>query len=150
MFYHSMSPDIQECKYQIILLHGCSPVNVLHIFRTPFFKNTSGWLLLSNVSFRISTGKLFETKAYLVLKFEIYFSVSHKFNSPNSKGTIKLSFPVIASILKWFSNSLKKGSAWWNYLTVFETLMDSLIPSKSCPLSLIWVFIKNIQLLEIY
>ena len=23
-----------------------SPVNLLHIFRTPFIKNTSGWLLL--------------------------------------------------------------------------------------------------------
>ena len=26
--------------------HGRSPVNLLHIFRTPFLKNTSGWLLL--------------------------------------------------------------------------------------------------------
>ena len=26
--------------------HGCFPVNLLHIFRTPFPKNTSGWLLL--------------------------------------------------------------------------------------------------------
>ena len=25
---------------------GCSPVNLLHIFSTPFIKNTSGWLLL--------------------------------------------------------------------------------------------------------
>ena len=31
---------------EIILWHGCSPVNVLHIFRTPFPRNTSGWLLL--------------------------------------------------------------------------------------------------------
>ena len=28
------------------LRHACSPVNLLHIFRTPFPKNTSGWLLL--------------------------------------------------------------------------------------------------------
>ena len=27
------------------LQHGCSPVHLLHIFRTPFTKNTSGWLL---------------------------------------------------------------------------------------------------------
>ena len=31
---------------EIALRHGCSPVNVLHIFRTPFQQNTSEWLLL--------------------------------------------------------------------------------------------------------
>ena len=31
---------------EITLWHACSPVNLLHIFRTPFSKNTSGWLLL--------------------------------------------------------------------------------------------------------
>ena len=31
---------------QIPVRHWCSPVNLLHIFRTPFPKNTSGWLLL--------------------------------------------------------------------------------------------------------
>ena len=30
----------------ITFRHGCSPVNLLHVFRTPFFKNTSGRLLL--------------------------------------------------------------------------------------------------------
>ena len=33
------------------LQHGGSPVNLLHIFRTPFPKNTSGWLLLVYVDF---------------------------------------------------------------------------------------------------
>ena len=32
---------------EIALQHGCSPVNLLHIFRTPFSKSTSGWLLHS-------------------------------------------------------------------------------------------------------
>ena len=27
---------------EIALRHGCSPVNLLHIFRTPFPKNTTG------------------------------------------------------------------------------------------------------------
>ena len=31
---------------EITLRHGCSSVNLLHIFRAPFLKNTSGWLLL--------------------------------------------------------------------------------------------------------
>ena len=35
------------CNFiEIALRHGCSPVNLLHIFRTPFPKNTSGGLLL--------------------------------------------------------------------------------------------------------
>ena len=29
-----------------VALHGCSTVNLLHIFRTPFPRNTSGGLLL--------------------------------------------------------------------------------------------------------
>ena len=39
-----------KCKVQsnfieITLWHGCSPINLLHISRTPFPKNTSGGLL---------------------------------------------------------------------------------------------------------
>ena len=38
--------NLNKVARQKSLRHGCSPVNLLHIFRTPFFKNTSGWLLL--------------------------------------------------------------------------------------------------------
>ena len=31
---------------EITRWHGCSPVGLLHIFRAPFPRNTSGWLLL--------------------------------------------------------------------------------------------------------
>ena len=37
---------LQSNFIEITLRHGCSPVNLLHIFRTPFLKNTSGPLLL--------------------------------------------------------------------------------------------------------
>ena len=33
-------------QLEIRLRHGCSPVSLLHIFRTPFSKNTCGGLLL--------------------------------------------------------------------------------------------------------
>ena len=32
--------------FEILLRHGCSPVNLLHIFKTTFTKNTSERLLL--------------------------------------------------------------------------------------------------------
>ena len=45
----SITPDNHYAKsdfIKITLRHRCSPVNLLHIFRTPFSKNTSGGLLL--------------------------------------------------------------------------------------------------------
>ena len=36
------------CNFiEITLRYGCSPVNVMHIFRTPFPKNTSGRLVMN-------------------------------------------------------------------------------------------------------
>ena len=40
-----ISVKLQSNFIEITLCHGCSPGNLLHIFRTPFSKNTSGWLL---------------------------------------------------------------------------------------------------------
>ena len=36
--------DFNKVALQITLRHGRSPVNLLHIFRTPFSVNTSEWL----------------------------------------------------------------------------------------------------------
>ena len=44
-------PKLQSNFIEIALRHGCSPVNLLHIFRTPFHENTSAWLLLLGPSF---------------------------------------------------------------------------------------------------
>ena len=35
---------------EVAIQHECSPVNLLLIFKTTFLKNTSGWLLLKDVS----------------------------------------------------------------------------------------------------
>ena len=42
----AVSINLQSNFIEIALRYGCSPVNLLHIFRTPFPKNTSGRLLL--------------------------------------------------------------------------------------------------------
>ena len=39
---------LQSNFIEITLRHGCSPVNLLYIFRTPFPKNTSDGLLLQS------------------------------------------------------------------------------------------------------
>ena len=39
---------------EITLRHGCSPVNLLHIFRTSFTKNTSGLLLLNQIKSEVA------------------------------------------------------------------------------------------------
>ena len=36
--------------FETTLRHECSPVNLLHIFETPFTKNTSEWLFLNVAS----------------------------------------------------------------------------------------------------
>ena len=41
-----ISIKLQSNFIKIALWHGCSPANLLHVFRTPFPRNTSGWLLL--------------------------------------------------------------------------------------------------------
>ena len=45
--------------------HGCSPANLLHIFRTPFSKNTSRWLLLELIFAIVS-------KTQTILEFLLY------------------------------------------------------------------------------
>ena len=45
-FRSVISIDLQSNFVEIALRHGCFPVNLLHIFRTLFYKSTSGRLLL--------------------------------------------------------------------------------------------------------
>ena len=40
-------PKLQSNFIEITFRHGCSPVDLQHIFRTPFPRNTSRWLLLT-------------------------------------------------------------------------------------------------------
>ena len=43
------------CVIEITVWHGCSPVDFLHIFWTPFPKNTSGGLLVNKRMARLVT-----------------------------------------------------------------------------------------------
>ena len=50
-----MVGGIKSNFIEITLRHGYSPVNFLHIFRTPFPKNTSEWLILDVEHLRITS-----------------------------------------------------------------------------------------------
>ena len=41
-----LKSKLQRNFIEIALWHRCSPINLLHIIRTPFYRNTSGGLLL--------------------------------------------------------------------------------------------------------
>ena len=48
-----ISTKLQNKFIGIVLRHGCSPVNLLHIFRTTFLKNSSGWLRRFKVTLKV-------------------------------------------------------------------------------------------------
>ena len=57
------------------LRHGCSPVNLLHIFRTRFSRNSSGWLLLLLVvCIFLVTFTIFYTYPMCTVDFNIFFN----------------------------------------------------------------------------
>ena len=58
-----------KCHFEITLRHGCSPVNLAHIFRTSFPRNTSGWLLL----FKIDIGIVLNIIYVLLLSNLLHF-----------------------------------------------------------------------------
>ena len=50
----AISINLQSNFTEIALRQECFPVNLLYIFRTPFPKNTSGWLLMGKSFRRVS------------------------------------------------------------------------------------------------
>ena len=49
----AISIKLQSNFIEIALWHGCSRVNLLHFFGTPFQQNTSKWLLLLPLNFAV-------------------------------------------------------------------------------------------------
>ena len=60
---------LQSNFIEIALRHGCSTVNLLYIFRTPFPRNTSGRLLLED-DFDDKEPPCFDTKAKDLISFK--------------------------------------------------------------------------------
>ena len=73
------------CNFtEITLRRGCSPVNFLYIFRIPFSKNISGWLLMNKLNIMVT---LVVTTAIFCIIFVLYsisYSSLHRQRSYNS------------------------------------------------------------------
>ena len=52
-YQNAISIKLQSNFIEITIRHGCSPVNLPHLLRTPFPKNSSGWLLVASVLSKI-------------------------------------------------------------------------------------------------
>ena len=68
------SENMQSNFTEITVRHGCSPVNLLHIFRTPFSKNTSGWLLLN--IYKRNKKTFYEESLHISIFFYVYIFIS--------------------------------------------------------------------------
>ena len=84
-------------KCNFTLRHGCSPVNLLHIFRIPFLKNTFRWLLLF-LPFK-NFKKKKKNPAQSLTRSQINMSQTNK--RPYSNASIQSGFDYVFSI--WFS-----------------------------------------------
>ena len=78
--WSAISIKLQSKFIEIALQHGYSPANWLHIFRTPFPRNTSDWLLLwrEPFSFLFLLHKRSCIKLYSILIFnwQIYHNIT--------------------------------------------------------------------------
>ena len=91
---------------EITLCHGCSPVNLLHIFRTPFQKNTFGGLLLFD-------NRVIKNDIYMILPFICRKPIVLSFRSSHrrcslKKGVLK-NFAKVTGKHLWQSLFFNKG-----------------------------------------
>ena len=70
------SAKLQSNFIEITFQHGCSPVNLMHIFRTPYPKNTCGWLLLS-LLYRLYQTRLWSTLSVVLGRHTFQLSKVH-------------------------------------------------------------------------
>ena len=95
----------------ITLRHGCSPVNLLHIFKTPSTKNTSGWLLLLiKAPFQLSYYTIMETLEYCEVPIDDVTKMYLKWN------VITTYFLMSSLLIFYFSTCLTFKLLSWFYI----------------------------------
>ena len=70
----AISLKFQSNFIEIVLWYGCSPVNLVHIFRTPFPRKTSGWLFLEFICI-VESGRLNDVINYIELILLVHLTI---------------------------------------------------------------------------
>ena len=84
--------NLQSKFIEITLRHRCSPVNLLHIFRTSFSKNPSGWLLLT-FSSSARTSQVYRT--IFLFSLSTVSTMSNKIDEPKFNLTLIQLFRLV-------------------------------------------------------
>ena len=138
-------PKCEYNKVEIALRHGCSPVNLLHIFRTTFTINTSEGMLLffSWIVSSISSFIITDTTDWICFilalvslsltekKGEIFNWTSHFLKSPSNINPFlpytNLHYPIISDLWPLYlpakcqgppnivKSADKNNCHWWRY-----------------------------------
>ena len=88
---------------EITLQHVCYPIKLLHIFRTPFLKNTSGRLLLCIVINYFRQKSLWTLLPFLLIPPEVFYKINFAYFA--GKNLLESVFNKV-SVVKW--NSIRK------------------------------------------
>ena len=128
---------------EIAVWHGCSPVNLLHIFSTPFPKNTSGWKKIMHFS---------PTKIESLLHegWEVCISLQphgHFFDI-TKRASIFLMKPVPLIITFQYTICLSQGSLsenWKLYQFSWYGMKTELALAMACDNLTTWVSLENVS-----
>ena len=107
---------IRKCDFKLscaALLHRCSTVNLLGIYRTPFLKNTSGGLVLCFISFVLVqiTNNTFYWLAFLIYRPEFV---------DWSKTFLKFFFILWYIFRNNFPNACSNWSTYYIFISIFS------------------------------
>ena len=121
----SFSVKLQSNFIETALRHGCSPVNLMHIFRIPFLKNTSEWLLLKLWTFYPGSSQL---QFWYISNIDTTIPFPRAFLHPSPSLS---NFPLVnlnpsstqsslcsSSVSLFFSYPIRPRQKYWIYQTI--------------------------------
>ena len=142
--WNVISIKLQNNFIEITLRHECSPVNLLHVFRTPCVKNTSGRLLLIilRIMLRLKLSNLVRAWVRLISHSPLRLRISFV------KGDLFFSDNLLYGVRLFLTQNLIKtvlccSCDWSLFWIVCSEQWNQNLLTMSAILSLVILLIKN-------